>query len=133
MTKKSSNNYATYILSWDCNGLESVVPVSEIEKECAEAEKQLMWRILSNPDPEYTVAGGGPGAKLHEIVNRLLLRARFNPQRNYEIYMVTCDASITADTLTNQFKKNPQGMADLIRDRGTKLYSDRNTTKRVIE
>mgnify|MGYP003350648568 CR=1 FL=1 len=40
--------------------------------------------------------------------------------------------TITAEDLKRMFEDNPQGTADLIRERGTKLYSDRQTSKRVI-
>lgn len=123
----------TYILSWDCYGLEGIVPLSDIEAEIAEAEKQHAWEVLSTPNGYSHPIKNPARYRLHSIVNGMIMRARFNPQRNYEIYLITTIEDITADTLKQQFEGNPQGMAELIREKGTKLYSDRATTKRVIE
>lgn len=105
----------TYVLSWDCHGLEAVINISDIEKE-------NMWAALS--DISENSNKGRPNT-VNSIVNMLMLRARFNTQRHYEIYAIDTDASITAEDLRQQFDDNPQGMADLIRERGRQLYSDR--------
>ena len=54
-----------------------------------------------------------------------------NPQRHYEVYTVQTDPSINKDDMVRMFEDSPQTMADLVRERGNKLYSDRskNTTK----
>ena len=103
----------TYVLSWDCTGLEAVVNISDIEKE-------KMWSVLKDAD-----SGKSRGPSVNNIVNMLMLRARFNTQRHYEIYCIDTDDTITEEDLRRQFDDNPQGMADLIRDRGRQLYSDR--------
>ena len=61
------------------------------------------------------------------------MRARFNPQRNYEIYAIDCDASLDEAFWRNQWEEYPQETADLIRERGHELYSDRSTTERTIK
>ena len=58
-------------------------------------------------------------------MSKLVLRARFNTQRHYEIYAIEVDSSISKDDLVTQFKENPQGMAELIRERGRVIHSDR--------
>jgi hypothetical protein len=103
----------TYLLSWDCNGIEAVVNISDLEKE-------KMWSTLKNVNGEK-----GRGASVTEIVNMLMLRARFNTQRHYEIYCIDTEDDITADDLKRNFEDDPQGMADLVRARGRQLYSDR--------
>ena len=105
----------TYVLSWDCEGLEAVVNISDIDKE-------NVWAALSNT--EENPSKGRPHT-VNSIVNMLMLRARFNTQRHYEIYCIDTDDTITADDLRRQFDDNPQGMADLIRERGRQLFSDR--------
>lgn len=102
-----------YIISWCCDGLESVVPITEYEQW----DRDNVWRILNNQ--EHIVN------PINSIMQRLLLRARYNTQRRYEIYAVDCAEEITKESLIKQFDDNPQGMADLIRSRGHKLYSDR--------
>lgn len=99
-----------FLLSWDCQGLESVINVTQHEKD-------LVWAELANKKPE---------SRLSTVVNHLLWRARANSQRHYEIYTVTVDPGVTADDLRHMFDTDPQGSADLIRDRGNKIYSDRH-------
>ena len=105
----------TYLLSWDCLGLEACINISDIDKE-------NMWTALKDTgdDPNK-----GRPATISSIVCMLQLRARYNSQRFYEIYAVDTDDSISADDLKIMFENDPQGSADLIRARGRKLYSDR--------
>lgn len=109
-----------FLLSWDCYGLESCVPITQYE----DLEKEALFDILNNKEPKAN--------PLSQIVYRMTLRARFNPQRNYEIYAVDCDPSITEDSLVQLFENDPQAAAELIRAKGIKLYSDRTTAKRCI-
>lgn len=97
-----------FLLSWDCYGIEAVINVSNIEKEA-------MWHAI----------GGPQGRELGSTLNAILIRARMNPHRNYEIYTVTVDGSITEEDLRQMFEDNPQGMAELVRERGRKIFSDR--------
>ena len=53
------------------------------------------------------------------------LRAQYNPQRHYEIYIVGVDDDITTEDITEMFKASPQTAADTIRARGECFYSDR--------
>ena len=102
-----------FALMWDCHGLESIdeVPDSAL----------LTWARLSDrPPPKYP------------NIEHWKLRARFNSQRHYEIYVVTVDASITQQTMREMFDHSPQAMADLVRERGQRLYSDRSTRQPVI-
>jgi hypothetical protein len=101
-----------FLLSWDCNGLEACIDLTDFEKAA-------MWNTLQNKDPNN---------KMNLTVNSILLRARMNPQRHYEVYTVRVDGGISEDDLIDMFKENPQGMADLVRARGVKIFSDRATS-----
>jgi hypothetical protein len=98
----------TFLLSWDCNGREAVVNVSAMDAE-------RTWATLQDK----------PGPNLNSIVNGIMLRARYNSQRHYEIYTVNMDDSISEQDVRDMFETSPQAMADLIRERGHKMYSDR--------
>lgn len=108
-----------YLLSWDCNGLEACVNLSEMER-------QQTWDLLKGSQPN------GRNPTVNSIVNAITLRARYNSQRHYEIYVISIDESITRDDLVDMFDKNPQGMADLVRERGQQMYSDRYQDNPVI-
>lgn len=83
-----------------------------------------MWSTLKGEKPTVRIPG----------IDLLILRARANPQRNYEIYTVQVDADVRLKDIQQMFKDSPQDMADLIRARGHRLYSDRLYTEdRVIQ
>lgn len=129
MSKKKKTRL--FVLSWDQLGIEGVVDVTEMEEKRLNAEKQKMWDVLRDV-PEDVHAGRDND--IGSIVRMMSLRARFNPQRHYEIYSVNTDYSITAEDMRTMFENDPQGSADLVRERGNKLYSDREETRsRVIQ
>jgi hypothetical protein len=104
-----------FLLSWDCEGLEAVVNVTEYEKATA-------WALLE---------GKQVTPELNSIVQRLLLRARANPQRHYEIYTMSAVNGISEKDIREMFDNDPQGSAELIRDRGNQIFSDRVEKSRV--
>jgi hypothetical protein len=55
----------------------------------------------------------------------MVLRARFNPQRHYEVYSIAADNGITDEDIRGMFDADPQCAADIIRERGNKIFSDR--------
>ena len=113
----------TFILSWDMTGLESVIPVSDIERSA-------MWEALK-ADHTQDHNMKGRTETVGSILSRLMLRARYNSQRHYEIYAVDFDDSMTSDDIRAWFEEYPQGAADLVRERGRMLYSDRLRNKEV--
>lgn len=129
MSKKKKTRL--FVLSWDQLGIEGVVDVTEMEEKRLNAEKQRMWDILKDAPKDERQ---GRDNDIASIVRMMSLRARFNPQRHYEIYSVNTDYAITAEDMRTMFENDPQGSADLIRVRGNKLYSDREETRsRVIQ
>jgi len=65
-------------------------------------------------------------------LNLMLMRARVNSQRNYEIYSMTVENGISEEDVIDWFKSNPQNAVDLIRSRGREIYRLGNTAKPVI-
>lgn len=100
-----------YIFSWDCHGIESIIPITQYE----EWDKTNTMRILKG---ERQIRN-----PLDDIVRNLLVRARYNSQRGYEIYAVDCDESMDETFWIKAWNENPQSTAQLIRDHGHKLYS----------
>lgn len=105
----------TYILSWDCLGLEACINISDIDKE-------NMWESLKNVGDD---AHQGRPQSISSIVHMLQMRARYNSQRFYEIYTIDTEDGVSEEDLRALFENDPQGSAELIRERGRKLYSDR--------
>lgn len=98
-----------FVISWCNEGLEGIIPVSDIERDA-------LFKILKNePQP----------APVMQSVNLMVLRARFNLQRMYEIYSIEAEDGITADDIREMFEACPQMAAETIRKIGYKIHSDR--------
>lgn len=98
----------TYIVMWDMTGLEAIINANDLDSEDT-------FRKLK----------GEKANALGQTLHMIILRARMNSQRHYEIYSINVDEAISEDDLRASFDENPQAMADLIRKRGIKIYSDR--------
>lgn len=110
----------SYIFSWDEFGVEAIVPLNKFK----ELEQNNLLEIIKGNKPKHN--------ELDHIVRMLIMRAHANPQRNYEIYAIECSPELTEEFWKEQWKKEPQLSADIIRERGSKLYSGRRMNKPVI-
>lgn len=102
-----------FAIMWDCNGLEAVQRL---------------------PDPADTTFALLQGVEPPKPPNMMHweLRARYNNQRHYEIYIITAQPGIELKDIIEMFENDPQGAADTIRRIGHKYYSDRETKERAI-
>jgi len=99
---------------WDCNGLEAV----EQLPDPAETTFALL-KGTEPPKPQFNI--------MH-----WRLRAQFNSQRHYEIYVFDTVKGITKDDIVEMFEASPQTAADTIRRIGTVFHSDRQTRQPAI-
>ena len=83
-------------------------------------QKKQMWATLAERD--YPT-----GPNLMELI----VEASRNPELEYEIYSFEADEGLTEDMIRNAFETNPQGIVDLIRKQGDKMFSDKK--KSVIK
>ena len=118
----SKKKTTRFVVMWDMNGLESLINVSKIEKEHEQWEKENIFRVLKEDNTTLKPA--------HVPLNMMILRAKFNSQRHYEIY--TFDSELSEQDIRKTFEDNPQVIADAIRNVGHKFYSDRATKSAVI-
>lgn len=81
-----------------------------------------MWLALQDQKPSNEAA---------RMVFYMTMRARMNTQRHYEIYAINTEDGISKEDMEEMFEQDPQYAADLIRERGTKIYSDRVQPSRV--
>lgn len=110
-----------FIFMWDCYGIESIIPITQYEHWDKENTIRMLKGERATRNP------------LDSIVRNLIMRARYNSQRHYEIYAVECDPSMDETFWRETWESNPQFTADLIRERGHAIYSDRDMTdKKVI-
>jgi len=102
-----------FVVMWDCNGLEAVEQLPD--------DAETTFALLKGVEPPK------PPNIMH-----WRLRAQFNTQRHYEIYVFDTVKGITKDDIVEMFKASPQTAADTIRRIGTQFYSDRRTQKAAI-
>ena len=120
-----------FILMWDCYGLESCTDITEKLERGNDFEREKIFEILKNPEIE---PHNEAVAEINRMVHMMQLRARFNPQRNYEIYMLSTTDSISKEDVIEWFEENPQQAAERTRELGVQLLSHRETNpeRRVI-
>lgn len=102
-----------FAVMWDCHGLESVVRIPN--------PADTTFALLKDVEPPR------PPNILH-----WQLRARYNSQRHYEIYVITATPGIEEQHIRDMFDADPQSAADTIRRIGHKFYSDRAQEAKVV-
>ena len=102
-----------FAIMWDCNGLEA----------CE--------RVPHPADTTFALLKGDEPPKPPNIMH-WELRARFNTQRHYAIYLISAQPGIERDDIVAMFDADPQTAADTIRRIGQCHYSDRQTVKPAI-
>jgi hypothetical protein len=105
-----------FLIMWCNEGLECCIDVTE-------DQQRRMWQKLKGEPVSETAI---------PTYNHLLLRARYNSQRHYEIYSVEATDGITAEDIREMFEADPQSAADTIRRLGHCLHSDRAERQQVV-
>lgn len=108
-----------YLVYWCSEGLESVVPISEYEP----IDIENTFRILNNQEPVRN--------PINSIIQMMILRGRTNNQRHYELYAIDCEQNIKKQDIEQMFEHDSQAAADLIRNRGVRVFSDRMIRNKV--
>ncbi len=105
-----------FLIVWDQLGLECCIDITE-------DEQRRMWQKLKGePVSESAIPN----------YNHIMLRARLNSHRHYEIYICEATDGITAEDIKEMFEASPQSAADTIRRLGHCLHSDRAEKNRVL-
>ena len=111
-----------FIAMWDNTGLETIIDVSKHEKKIEDFEKHKAWSILKG-ELHTTKPPSIP-------LQMMIIRARANPQRHYEIYGFT--SNVSEKSVREMFTDSPQFIVDWIRVNGAKIYSDSVNKKDVV-
>ena len=114
-----------FLISFDCNGLETLQDITEYHPDNWD-KNQLLGVMMGKAYKK---------APIHQQIGMMIMRARFNTQRHYEIYVQQAEDDISAKDFAAAFNSNPQFWADYCREHhSVKLYSDRVPKgSRVIE
>jgi hypothetical protein len=116
MISNSEDQTNKYIIMWDITGLECVIDITEKEKE-------IVFETLQNKTQ--------CAQTLNNMIFMLKTRARFNNQRNYEIYILQT-SNISKETIEELFDESPQMIVDLIRQKGNPIYKSAPQTIQKI-
>ena len=108
-----------YLVYWCEEGIESVIPITQYEHIDAENT----FRVLNNQEVVRN--------PLNSIIQGMILRAKVNEQRHYELYAIDCDEGITKADIEQMFENDPQSAAELFRSRGHRMYGNRAEKNRV--
>ena len=109
--KKKDNSF---LVVWDMLGLESIFSIDDAMIEVENYEKDKVWKTLKD-EPV--------GKKPNPIpLQLLIMRARFNSQRSYEIY--SFNTTMSEREIRKIFAEDPQPIVEWIRENGNKIYSD---------
>lgn len=106
-----NNKEHMFVVMWDMHGLEYCADITA-------DNQRVVWEKLK---------GSTGSAIRHSYANpmHLALRARYNSQRHYEIWLFNAAEGITRDDIVAMFEANAQTAADTIRRVGHCYYSDR--------
>ena len=100
---------------WDCEGLECLFDITDLEGD------------------NFMSTLKGETCKTPFNIGTMMLRARYNSQRSYEIYIFDTDETMDYDFVKDMFDTDPQVIVNSIRGNGRKLYSDyKPNNKKVI-
>ena len=95
-----------YILAmWCCDGFECLQDITEFHPDTWDVRNTM--NLLRDGTRE-------PNPLSHQV-STMLLRARINSQRNYEIYMFTASPDIDIKDINDWADKDPQSLVDWIR------------------
>jgi hypothetical protein len=111
--KKSVKNF---LAMWDNMGLECIFDVDQELTEQQEWEKTKVWNTLQGVQT--------PLRKSNIPLKQMILRAKANSQRHYEIYQFAAQG-LDIEDIKSAFEDDPQFMVDHIRKNGKKIFSER--------
>jgi hypothetical protein len=113
-----------YILaSWDREGFECLQDITGLHPDNYD-KAQLMDALRGN---------GIQKNPLYHQISMMKLRARFNSQRSYEIYVLATEDSVGFKEVEDWMIADPQSLVDWIRvNHHVKVYSDYNPNPRTV-
>jgi hypothetical protein len=113
-----------FLAMWCNEGLECIFDVAAAKQEIENWEKGAIFSILKEEER---------GTQPRPIpLQMMIIRARVNFQRQYEIYEFTSTLGMTS--VRQLFDDDPQTIVSWIRENGNEIYSDyvKDNTRVVI-
>lgn len=117
------------LFSWCSDGIETIYDFTDDYTQAVDFDRTKIFDIIKDPND---IPKNSAMTRVSITIDMILLRARMNPQRYYEVYHISCDDQLDEKFWEREWTERPQMTAELIRDRGVKLYSDRNSNKTPV-
>jgi hypothetical protein len=112
--KSSRKKTNSFLVMWDMLGLECIFNVDKAMEEVNTWDKDRVWKSLKD-EPV--------GKRPNPIpLQMMIMRAKFNSQRSYEIY--SFNTTMSEKEVREIFAECPQTLVEWIRENGNKIYSD---------
>ena len=118
--KKSVKNF---LAMWDNMGLECIFDVDQELSQQQEWEKTKVWNTLQGLNT--------PTRNSNIPLKQMIIRAKANSQRHYEIYQFAAQGLDIQD-IKDVFETDPQFIVNHIRKNGKKIFSERFEVEKVI-
>jgi hypothetical protein len=99
---------------WDMNGLEVIYDLEPVFAEIEAWEKENLFAMIKEEQHR--------SKPIPIPIQQMIIRARMNPQRSYEIYEFKSNFNI--DEVQELFNTKTQIVVNWIREHGYKIYSD---------
>ncbi len=109
-----------YLAMWCIEGFECVIDITDQQPDIM--GKKNLINTLKGDKMEVD--------RVNSLINKMKLRARFNTDREYEIYGFM--STIDLDNLKEVSLNTPQVLVDGIRETGYCLFDGRNKVKQLI-
>lgn len=103
-----------FLAMWDCDGLEFLYDITDFEGDAMMAGLK------------------GETYKMPFNIGMMIMRAKFNTQRSYEIYTFDTEDDIDYNCVKEMFEHTPQVIVDAIRKNGNMIHSDYSAKRKVI-
>jgi hypothetical protein len=100
-----------FLVMWNAYGLEAVVDITEFEHP---SKEELADMIKAGNDE----AMNRKTDYVNHILNGMLIRAKFNNDRSFEVYGFRTSDGLTKKDIENLFEENPQFIVEFIRKNG---------------
>lgn len=124
-----NDNQNMFLGFWSHEGIESIQDITHCMPE--QHQVALLEATVAG-DQEQIQHLSDIRAGLNSMIHRMEMRARFNSQRDYEIWYMYTDSAITMEILRDIAQQDPQQAVDLFRSHGVNIYDDRTPDRRVI-
>lgn len=124
-------DYNQFLIMWCEEGLEGIVQID------IQAQKRMLYEKLKQPVEEQDIKTESEEyiTSVGQTFNMMILRARMNNHRHYEIYTLTTSLDLSKERINDLFESSPQIIVDLIREKGIRHFGHaekRKTKRRII-